>query len=107
MAKHIKIHQGDSCYIPIKLVQNRVPLDAELLSEPEIFVGSSIVRRLSDGGVMQQEGDTDYYITLTQAETMGMRPGHYDVAARATYRGSEENSVSVHIGRITILPQHV
>lgn len=106
MAKHIKIHQGDSCYIPIKLVQNRVPLDAELLSELEIFVGSSIVRRLSDGGVFQQEGDTDYYIKLSQEDTMGMRLGQYDVAARATYRGDEKNSLLVHIGRITILPAH-
>lgn len=106
MAKHIKIHQGDSYAIPITLIQEGVPLEAGLLSELEIFVGSAITRRLSDGGVMQQDGDTDYYIKLTKAETRAMRPGHYDVAVRATYRGNEENSVLVHIGRITILPEH-
>lgn len=106
MANTVKLHQGDSCYIPIELIQDRVPVDAELLSELEICIGSHIVRRISDGGVMQQDGDTNYYIKLTQEETRRMRPGNYDAAARATYRGNEENAVMVHIGRVTILPEH-
>lgn len=106
MVKHIEIHQGDSCYIPIKLVQNRVPLDSDMLSELEVYVGSVITRRLSDGGVMQNKGETDYYIKLSQTDTMSMRLGQYDVAARAIYRGDEQNSLLVHIGRISVLPAH-
>ena len=106
MAKHIEMHQGDAYAIPITLTQNREPLAAELLAELEISVGSNIVRYLSDGGVMQQDGDTDYYIKLSRNDTRKMRPGQYDVAARATYRGVEENSLVIHIGRITILPAH-
>ena len=101
----IRIMQGDSYAIPITLTLNNAPLNPDMVAEIEICVGEdvSIRKTFTAGTVYYDSAAQKWYIRPTQAETLAMDPGGYDVIARIKYRNEELSDVKgLLIGRIII-----
>ena len=98
MADCVIMHQGDSFPIPVELMQDGQLLDVTTIEDLEICVGSNIKRK-ADG--------SDYlYFVLSQAETLGMKPGYYGVGVRIKYPGIPPSVNIESIGSILIAPSN-
>ena len=103
MTKPIKLHQGDSYGIPVLLIQDGAPLTPELVQEIQLTVGNQLHRSLSAGDLLTTATPGYYCFVPTQAETLAMKPGTYDVAVRVKYRDAVPWVNVEPIGRVTIL----
>ena len=106
MVDCVVMHQGDSFPIPIELMQDDQCLDVNTIEDLEICVGSKIKRKLSDGGILQADGSDYLYFVLSQAETLGMKPGYYGVGVRIKYPGIPPSVNIESIGSILIAPSN-
>ena len=104
MTRATKLHQGDSYAIPLVLTQDGIPLTADLVQEIQLTVGGILHRSLGAGDLLLTDRPGRYCFIPTQAETLSMAPGTYDVAVRVKYRDSIPWVDVESVGRITILP---
>lgn len=105
MAKNnIIMHRGDSYPIAVELMQDGVPLTAEMLEDLEFCVGKSFTKKMSRGEIFQTEGDHYFYFKPSQTDTLALRPGQYEVNVRVKYKDAPPCVDVEPVGRITILP---
>ena len=97
------IMQGDSYPIYIELTQDSEILMPEMIAELEICVGEQLRKLYSSGDVKFDREYGQWYIYPTQAETLALQPGSYQVFVRVRYKNTEtEEVVGVRVGRITV-----
>ena len=79
----LKITQGDAYPIPFLLKQAGQYLTPDMIQDVEVSVGSTVLKKLSDGEVMYQE-DT-WYFYLSQEETFSL-DGNMELEIRVRYK---------------------
>lgn len=99
----MKIMQGDSYAIPIRLTQGGYALTPEMVDEVEISVGEALIKKFTAGGVVYDKASQQWYIRPTQAETLALEAGeNYQVIARVKYKNVPADVKGVNIGSIDV-----
>lgn len=98
------IMQGDSYPIFIELTHNKSTLTPDMVEEIEIYVGDTLRKLYSEGGVLFDEASSRWYIHPTQKETLALEEGSLAVTVRIRYSGfNYEDVVGMTVGRITVI----
>lgn len=97
------IMQGCSCSVPFYLKQQGKVLTPDLISEIEVCVGETLRRLYSAGEVWYDVDSEQWYIRVTQQETLNMTPGVHPVIARVKYLDEDDSDVAgACVGNIVI-----
>ena len=87
------IMQGDSYPIYIDLLQDGSPLKPHMIDDLAVYVGESLSKTYSGGGVAFEHTTSRWYIRPTQAESFALEEGVYDVIVRVKYKNQPESDV--------------
>lgn len=87
------IMQGDSYPVYIDLLQDGASLKPFMIDDLEVYVGESLRKTYSGGGVQFDEATLRWYIRPSQEETLGLEEGVHNVVVRVKYKGQPESDV--------------
>ena len=96
-----KISQGDQRLVPFDRKLNGEILTPDELTELEICAAEGAFRKLLSSGEVAYDYDNSRWVfLLTQAETLAMEPGSYNVQARPLW--SDGTVIMISIGTIQV-----
>ena len=99
----VRMMQGDSYALLINLTQMGTVLTPDLVADIEVSIGDTIRKTKSAGEVEFDTTEQQWYIRLTQAETLALEPGGYEAIARIKYSDTDDADVKgINIGRVII-----
>lgn len=103
MAKTFVMMQGDSYPVPIDVEQAGVDLTPDMIADLEVCVGTKLRYLASTGGVGHDGSLSMWYIRPSQADTLSLEPGSYDVVIRVKYLNKPQADVKgVRAGKLVI-----
>lgn len=100
----MKIMQGDSYPLYLKLTMDGEVIVPDTVLELEVCIGDSLRKLHSKGEVMFDLDSNCWYIWPTQEETLAMDVGQYSVVVRIKYLHHTLNQVQgQQIGRLSVV----
>lgn len=97
------IMRGDAYPVYVDLKQDGKILTPDMISELEICVGTSLRKLYSDGGVRFDVDTSQWYIRLTQEETLRLPLGNLTVIGRIQYPEPKDDVIGIKLGTINVI----
>lgn len=99
----MNIMRGDSYPIFLELTQDGYVLAPEMVSDIEVTVGESFIKKYSRGEVLFDNLLRKWYFRPSQEETLGLTEGEaYQVIARVKYTNNPADVKGVKCGSIAV-----